>query len=236
LGTDPGSPVKADGPVRALRAALRRARAYRWLRRLGGRLTAPFRVLRVHLLYRKDLTPPIHPFRARVPIRVVTADPGEIEEVARINRGATQDLAAIYRERIGNGALCFVALVDGTIIGYNWIATRSLVDVDGKVIRLGGGDVFCLDAFTSEPSRGNAIHTELLSRMLEWARAQGYRTAYTEVSAVLRRSWKTHHRLDWELTGKLLHLRSILGLRPRLWRMSGSAYPIAGVEPGHRGW
>ncbi|HZD16756.1 MAG TPA: GNAT family N-acetyltransferase, partial [Actinomycetota bacterium] len=181
--------------MRTLRDAIRRRGLYRRVRHLAGRLSAPLRIARLYVMYRKDLTRRPEPFRARVPIEVTIARPREIDAVAEVNRGATEDLVTIYRGRLEMGGVCFVARLDGRIVGYNWIFTRSLVDFDGERIDLGDGEIFCLDAYTAEEWRGHAIHTELLAHMLRWGHDEGYRTAYTEVSALLRRSWKTHRRL-----------------------------------------
>lgn len=231
-----GARREDTGPIRRLRGMIRRWGLYRRLRRLAGRILMPLRIARLYLMYRKDLRRPMERFRARVPVEIATAEPDEIEAAARINRGATEDLPRLYRERQDKGGVCFVARAKDRIVAYNWLITRPLVDFDGERIELREGEIFCLDAYTAEPWRGNGIHTELLSRMLEWARDQGYQTAWTEVSAVLRRSWKTHQRLDWELTGRILHVRGFWGLRPRLWRLTGSAYPVAGLDPGYEGW
>lgn len=241
MGTDargsrrPADAVRA-GPIRTLRRAIRGTGAYRRLRGLVARATAPLRIARIYRIYRKDLTAPLTTFRARAPIRVTRAGPEEIPAVARLNSGASPDLERTYAERLEHGHHCFTARVGDELVGYNWLAVGRIVDFDGEILELGDDEVFCLDAFTAPAWRGKAIHTELLSAMLAFAKQAGYRRAYTEVSAVMRRSWKTHRRLDWELTGRVLHVRGFLGLRPRIWRLTGSRYPVAGVQPGHEGW
>ena len=195
------------------------------------------RSARVYMIYRKNLEDPLPRLRARAPIRVTQATLDEIDAIAAINPGP-EDLSSLYRRRLSGGYRCFVARIEGEPVAYNWLlATRgTMIDYDGQVIRIGEGEVFCTDAFTAEAWRGRAIHTELLLRMLEWAREEGFRTAWTKVDATLRRSWKTHERLKWSRTGRFLHVRRFLGIRAWMLRLSGSTHPVAGLQPGHEGW
>jgi RimJ/RimL family protein N-acetyltransferase len=59
-----------------------------------------------------------------------------------------------------------------------------------------------MDAHTIEPYRGNAIHTELLYRCLDYAKSQNAQHAYTRVSAMNVASWKSHLRLGWVEVGR----------------------------------
>ena len=190
---------------------------------------APLRVLELLMVLRRDLRALVA-YSARTPVDIgPAASAEEIEEVAALER-PEEDLRELYRGRFDRGQLCFTARIGGTLVAYNWLAFGVELDED-QIMRLRPDEVYCLDAYTAEPWRGQGIHTELLFRMLEHARSSGYRRAYTVVSVGNRKSWKTHRRLGWRFSGAGLYLSSVGGRRPRIFRLTRSIYPIAGLHP-----
>jgi GNAT superfamily N-acetyltransferase len=211
--------------VKRLRRAALAMPGYRRLRGFVARTTAWARRGRVIIIYRKDLEGPLEPYRARTPIRIeITRDEALVARLAALKR-SDEDDASLYVRRVRRGQLCFVAWAGDEAVGFNWLAFDQELDED-RIVRMADDEVYCLDAFTVPAWRGHAIHTELLARMLEHAKAAGYRTAYTQVSSTARRSRKTHERLDWTVTGRLLHIRMPFG-RPAFMRLlTGSKHPI----------
>jgi ssRNA-specific RNase YbeY (16S rRNA maturation enzyme)/GNAT superfamily N-acetyltransferase len=179
------------------------------------------------LLLRKDLEAPLVPFHARVPVEIVIASEHEVEEAARL-RDPDGGLTAIYRSRWRRGHKCFVAKNGSAVIASNWLIFRADIDVTDFTV-VGDGEIVCNDAFTAPPWRGNAIHTALLYRMLEWAREAGYRAAYTHVGAANRRSWISHRRLGWEIALVFFRVRARWMENEWVWLSNTSSHPMRGI-------
>lgn len=160
----------------------------------------PVGMLDYSVIYHLDLTRPLIPYRARIPVTVCIAADDEMEAIAKLT-GSPFHHPALLRQRIQTGSKCFVALINGEIVAFNWVTLGQVFDEFYR-ISLDPSDVYCMDAHTIEPYRGNAIHTELLSRLLEYAQSKGYRHAYTRVSAMHVASWKSHLRLGWQEVGR----------------------------------
>jgi len=211
--------------VRRLRHAVQGSRAYRRLRGFVARTTLWARRVRVIVIYRKDLLGPLTPYSARVPIRIeIAREEALLRRLAALKEGPEDD-SDLYVRRARRGQLCFVAWIDDEPVALNWLAFGEELDED-RVVRMGDDEVYGLDAFTVPDWRGHAIHTALLARMLEHAKEAGYRTAYTQVSAATRRSRKTHERLHWTVSGRVLHIAMPFGRPAVMCRLTGSQYPI----------
>jgi GNAT superfamily N-acetyltransferase len=194
------------------------------LARATRRMSRPVGLLDYSVVYRRDLSLRLQPFRARIPITVRIATDDELESIQGITNSAYHR-AAVLRERARTGSKCFLGLIDGKIVAFNWIAFGQ-VDDELYRIRLDPLDAYCIDAHTIEPYRGQAIHTELLSRLLEYAKTEGLRHAYTRVSAMNVASWKSHLRLGWEEVGRTFVFKPHReGSRLRLF--GPTVYPVS---------
>lgn len=58
--------------------------------------------------------------------------------------------------------------------------------------------------------------------MLNWLKQNSYRRAYTVVGALDRSANITHHRLDWDFSGTMLHLITKRSKRPYVIRVKGT--------------
>ena len=211
--------------MRRLRHAVQGSPAYRRFRGFVARATLWARQARVIVIYRKDLRGPLTPYTARAPIRIeIATDEALLRRVAALKDNPEDD-SDLYVRRAERGQLCFVAWVGDEPVGINWLAFGEELDED-RVVRMADDEVYGLDAFTVPEWRGHAIHTALLARMLEYAKEAGYRTAYTQVSATTRRSRKTHERLNWTVSGRVLHITMPFGRPAIMRRLTGSQHPI----------
>ena len=66
------------------------------------------------------------------------------------------------------------------MVGYDWIRLRAGID-DGDWIDL-SDEVYTLDAYVAEDWREYRIHRSIGARMLLFAKAQVYTTAYSKAS------------------------------------------------------
>jgi L-amino acid N-acyltransferase YncA len=170
---------------------------------LAGCLS-PFGELSLTRLYEKDLTGPMAAFAGKVNVTIGQATGSDIERVAEL--GATlgsltaSALRAQFSDRIRRGARCFVAKIDNQVVHYNWLIFDRMESWPSTQV-LREREAYCTDAYTVDAWRGRAIHTEVLYRMLLFLQEAGYRRAYTIVAAKNEASWKTHHRLQWQLSG-----------------------------------
>jgi GNAT superfamily N-acetyltransferase len=189
---------------------------------LGGRLDAS-------LLLKRSLDAPVALFRSRLDVAVSTAASDRMDEIAGMT---PYHHAAALRRRLAAGNLCFIAEIDGRIVAFNWLVFGG--ESDGFYrIELGPREAYCMDAFTAEPFRGKAIHTELLSRILLRAREDGCRVAYTRVGVLNSASWKTHVRLGWKMAGITFTFRP-RGAPPsarRFWPRLHPLEPMYGEAP-----
>lgn len=181
------------------------------------------------IVYRKDLGQPLTAHPARVPVDIAVATDEQVVARLAALAGGDEREAALYARRMRRGQRCFVAWVGDEPAGFNWLATADEADED-RTIRLRAGEVYCFDAYTAPEWRGHAVHPALLARMLEVAQAEGYATAFTQVGRARWASRKTHQRLDWTVTGRLLHVRLPFRRRSVVLRLSGSAHPIAHMQ------
>jgi hypothetical protein len=189
---------------------------------------SPFGELGLSRLYAKDLSQPLTEARAGVAVDIGLATEAELDQVAQtMAAGTGLPDPRIVRERLRRGALCFVARMDGIVVHSNWLVFDRMQywsdDDAGDV--LAPGEVYCTDGNTIASSRGRAIHTEVLYRMLVFLQQAGYRRAYTIAEHANQDSWKTHVRLRWELSGLALHFRPRNSGKTRLaavvWGLAG---------------
>jgi GNAT superfamily N-acetyltransferase len=204
-------------------------RTYRAVRRGIGRRTVALRRVAIQVTLRRDLTEPIPAYEARAPIEVRQATPADIRDVAAI-RLPDLDVRDVYEQRLARGQRCFVARVGEEIVGSNWLVTGTVAD-EGRVMRLRDDEVYTFDAFTAPQWRGARIHGRLLHDMLETARDEHYRTAYTQVQAFRRRSRKGAVAFYPERVGHFLTIKGLRGAAPRMLRLTGSLYPMVGTVP-----
>ena len=152
---------------------------YRQSRDSAAALTRPFRRLDVCTMFRRDLTGYTGvPDALEVEIKqCLSVD--EVEQAACLGRPDPYR-RELFRWRFQNGCACFVARVVSTLVGYDWIRLRAGID-DGDWIDL-SDEVYTLDAYVAEDWRGYRIHRSIGARMLLFAKAQAYTTAYSRAS------------------------------------------------------
>lgn len=173
-----------------------------------------------------DLTKPLVHWQTRAPVTILAGTTEDVTSAAeREYRETNINKWRLFASKIEHGHKCFIAKNGFSVVGYNWIAFGSFWSGIDFIV-LGENEVWCSDAYTAIDWRGQGIHTALLAAMIEWARKEKYKTAYTHVSVFHPRSWKAHERLKWHVSGLYfgIHL-------PRLEKqlslaVYGSRYPI----------
>jgi L-amino acid N-acyltransferase YncA len=182
--------------------------------------------LRLDYIYRIDLSKPLIHWEPRIPVAVSAATIQDVASAAEREYHETKiDKRRLFKSKIENGHHCFVAKDGSSVVGYNWIGSGSFWNgIDFVVLK--DDEVWCSDAYTAIEWRGKGIHTALLAAMIEWARKENFRTAYTHVSAFHPKSWKAHEHLKWQVSG--LYFGFHLPVLDKQWTFAvyGSRYPI----------
>ncbi len=192
------------------------------LRRLGS--------VKILLMFGKDLAGPLPDYRPGVKLTVEPAGEQDMDELAAIveadDPSLADEMAGFYRQRLEGGSICFVARVDGVIVGSNWIRVRTAVGADDLRMFFGSDEIYTTDAFTAPDWRGKGIHPALNHALLAFAQRQGYRRAYTMVLAENDQSLRTMPRFGWEHTGTILFFRPLGSKANSIWHVAGDPYPM----------
>ncbi|HXZ88892.1 MAG TPA: GNAT family N-acetyltransferase [Candidatus Binataceae bacterium] len=216
---------KPDRGLRRFQQLLWSSALYRRGYPLAAALTRPFRRLELATIFRQDLTGPVELFDANIDVDIGLASAQEVERAAETLHGRVPDRRAIFRWRLEDGCICFVARVGSAIVGYTWARLRPGPD-DGDMLALADHEAFDFDLYVDPKWRGHRIQTALGSRKRLFCKQQGYIAIYSKTSVMNRKSLKGMRRSPWKPTGVVLRVRgSKRGGWPilTLW---GSAHPL----------
>jgi hypothetical protein len=123
--------------IRSVRQTIWSSMLYQRARRIVADLTRPVRRIELGLIFRQDLTGPINLFDADVDIEIAQASAEEIERASSLNPSGSR--SEIFRWRVQNGCVCFIARAGSTLVAYNWVRLRPGVD-DGDMLALAEGE------------------------------------------------------------------------------------------------
>jgi len=120
--------------------------------------------------------------------------------------------------------MCFVARAGSTLVAYDWFRFRPGPE-DGDMIALGEGEVFLFDLHVDENWRGHRIQGAIGTRIRFFCKQQGYTTAYTQISAMNRKSLKGGR--GWTASGVVLRVRGSKRGRWPIITLWGSSHPLS---------
>lgn len=99
----------------------------------------------------------------------------ERESIPQLTQAYSPELV---HSRFSRGDLCCCALHKSDVVSYCWVVShRELVGEIERVVKLGEGEIYLFDAFTSPPHRGRNLFPAILSKSLKWAKSQAYSRA-----------------------------------------------------------
>ena len=189
------------------------------------RSLAPLARLDLWLICRRDLTKPLPPRPARLPIEVRPASDAELAQAARLDGAGGEDYAEWLRSWVRAGNACFVAKVGSDVVARGLLGTGNL-HFEDYCIGLADGEVYLTGGYTAQAWRGRRIHLELEYQRMLWAQRAGARAAYTLVSVDNTRSMRNSFRTGYEAAGLVLCSKAGRSGSPRMWRLRGSLHPI----------
>ena len=226
-----GTVSRNEGALRRLRRAIWSTGIYRTVRQAGAVLTRPFRRIELAAILYQDLRGPVKVYDPDIALDISIATPEEIERAADTLGRRYPGRIELFRWRLENGCLCFVARTGGKIVTYDWFRVRPGPD-DGDMIALDEGEVFLFDIYVDEEWRGHGIQRAIGTRIRSYCKEQGYTKAYTKIAVTNRKSWRGGR--GWTASGLVLRVRrSKRGGWPivTLW---GSAHPLRRLRKGER--
>ncbi|MBL8329288.1 MAG: hypothetical protein JNJ71_10585 [Rubrivivax sp.] len=184
----------------------------------------------VWLMFKKDLQQALKVFQPRLPMAIGLVEPSDVDELGTLyypdDPQEAAEAAERYRERLSDGAVCFVARVDGRIVAFDWLYVGAAVGIADVPMVLPDDEVYSSDAYTDGAWRGHGIHPALNYTLLKYAQDCGYRTVYTTSRADNPRSLATLRRLGWTLSGTLLVYEPAWAPDPPRWLVLGSPHPM----------
>jgi hypothetical protein len=130
------------------------------------------------------LTGPINVVDASVDIEIAQASADDVERAASLN--PLRSSSELFRWRVQNGCVCFIARVGSTVVAHHWVRLRPRID-DGDMLALADGEAFHLDLYVDEKWRGSRVRAALTSRMLIFDKQHGYTAAFTKINVFNRK-------------------------------------------------
>ena len=164
-------------------------------------------------------------FDADVNIDIAQASLDDLERAASLNPLGSRRRSKIFRWRVHNGCVCFVARAGTTLVAYNWVRLQPGVD-DGDMIALADGQAFHLDSYVDENWRGRRIEAALSSRMRLFEKQHGCVATYTKISAFNSKSLRSARRMGWKPTGLVLRVRGSKSGGWPIVTLWGSMHPL----------
>lgn len=134
-------------------------------------LPLPFRCIE-YMIAARLLTEPIVIPQPRLPVTIRLATPVDLEKFDGV---ATFSEIKAYAKRFARGHICFIALYQDRLVGYNWAATEVDPKLEGALVRIQPGDVYVGYAFTVPAYRGQRIGSALSAHRLRYLQEKGYR-------------------------------------------------------------
>ena len=154
-------------------STLRRQGVGRASRRLVRRILSPAVRIDRLIFFATDLTKPLPPMQARVPVEIRPASPGDFEVFASVFRSIGLDSGEI-QSRIARGDVALLALAGGVLVHVLWVTfvAPEVSEVDARLM-LGPGEACAYEGFTLPEWRGHGIDPAVSVAAREYERAQG---------------------------------------------------------------
>jgi GNAT superfamily N-acetyltransferase len=174
-------------------------------------------------MFRQDLTGPVKLIQANVEIDIGRASADEVERAGSLIPDSRR--SEVFRWRLQNGCMCFVARAGSTLVACNWVRLFPGVD-DGDMIALGEGEAYHFDIYVDENWRGSRVGGALSSHIRLFEQQRGCMAIYTRISVFNRKSLKAARFIGWKPTGLILRVRGSKSGGWPILTLWGSAHPL----------
>jgi GNAT superfamily N-acetyltransferase len=123
--------------------------------------------------------------------------------------------AKIFRERISQGNICYIAKSNGVISAYVWVKESKHFFDTNSLLRFNPGKmdgVWFFDLFVKPEYRRRGLFSTLVSSVYDDYSQKGYRTLYSETYHTNEESIVSHNRLGCNVICEVKYI-SVLGFK-----------------------
>jgi hypothetical protein len=148
--------------------------------------------------------PQVRPALLRGNATVRLATPDDLPGLTRL-----QNKCAEFMKRFARGDHCFIAIVAGCIVGYEWFGDGDthLETAWGLTIAIPRGFVYAYDAYIDTAYRNTGLWLRFKASLGEWMGAHGKHGVLTFVEYGNWPSWRTHLRFGFVPSDEVLAVR-----------------------------
>ncbi len=153
------------------------------------------------LRFERTLAEPIRSIQALPPVAIRRLHRDDIGDYLQFR---PESDPRTLRDRLAGGQVCFVACRQGRIVGCSWTATdRARLEFLDREVRLGDGEVYVFDTFTTVECRGQGISPALSAEIYRQFHAAGFRRAIRVVWAANTDAIRSLAKTDNRVVGAL---------------------------------
>jgi ribosomal protein S18 acetylase RimI-like enzyme len=120
-------------------------------------------------------------------------------------------------ERLRDGDLCYVAIMDRRFAAYLWVKTQGRHDlvVIGKMLEVRASECWLYTAWVAEWARKRGLYSAMMTHALQDLALRGFNKAWNEVATDNHNAIRALNRTGW----KLNHRFRVIGLGPHMATM-----------------
>ncbi|MGH6954507.1 MAG: hypothetical protein ACREGL_10015, partial [Alphaproteobacteria bacterium] len=159
----------------------RRAGTWRLLGMALRGLLEPLIAWRTYDFYARDLTAPVAPYQATIPLDIRVATDADFERFrpTLLREGATWDEVEACRRA---GDQCFIAVSGDRLVHFSWLVRRPVwLPEVGARLRLAPDEAYGRFSYTEPAWRGHGAHPAVVNFFTCWEQAAGIRSHYSFV-------------------------------------------------------
>jgi ribosomal protein S18 acetylase RimI-like enzyme len=166
-------------------------------------LALPFQRIE-YVVRARPLTEPILVPQPRLPITIRLATMADLD---KFDGAATFSEIKAYAKRFARGHICFIALYQDRLVGYNWAATEVDLELERAAVRLQPGDAYSGYAFTVPAYRGQGIVPALAAHRFRYLQEIGCQRAIAIVDVKNHAALAAGRKVGYQEIGRATYRR-----------------------------
>lgn len=150
------------------RSILRYGGAVRFLGIVARGILRPVVSWRTFCFFERDLTEPVPPFEAGIPLQIRIATAADFERFRDVLLRERVGESEIARRR-ASGDQCFIGVAEERLVHFTWLVRRSIWVPDlGATLDLGTDESYVPFSYTDPAVRGRRVQPAVVNFMLRW--------------------------------------------------------------------